>query len=109
MNQDIEQGVRSALDQFQDFCLLQIIGAWFADAPDPALLIDEMLAKWEAITRERYEKAARQNAEATGIITIGGEWLDQVIEEAKKQIRTSLVRQIGEADLNSHHASGSVM
>ena len=96
-NLRIEQGVNEALKSFQNFCLDQIVAAWFADAPDPTALIDEMLAKWEAMTRSRYARAARQQSEATGIVTTGGTWLDEVITESKQRIRTALGKAIGEA------------
>lgn len=101
MNQETEQGVREAMEQFQSFCQSQIVAAWFADAPDPQALIDEMLEKWSAITRSRYERVARQRAETTGIISDGGQWLDDVLGEAQKRIRTSLARQIGEVATDS--------
>lgn len=96
-----ERGVNEALKSFQNFCLDQIVAAWFADAPDPAALTDEMLDKWERMMRSRYGRAARQQSEATGIITTGGTWLDDVLEESKKRIRASLGRAIKDATLTA--------
>lgn len=96
LDPETEQAVRKALDQFQSYCLTQIVAAWFADAPDPAALVDEMLGKWEASTRTRYERAARQRTEATGVISVDDQWLDEVLAEANKRIRASLAKSIGE-------------
>lgn len=98
---EIEQAVRKALTQFENFCVSQIIAAWFADAPDPASLVDEMLGKWEASTRSRYERAAKQRTEATGVISVDDQWLDEVLAEANKRIRASLAKSIGDQSIVS--------
>ncbi len=94
MRSDIEAGVREAQENFQGFVLVQIVAAWFADAPDPEALVEEMLAKWSDGMRRRYSQAARQQAEATGIIVAEDDWIDSVIHEARLRIRKSLIAAI---------------
>lgn len=98
-DQRIEQGVNEALKSFQNFCLDQMVAAWFADAPDPAALIEEILTMWEAANRARFARAARQQSEATGIVITGGTWLDDVITESKKRIRAALDKVISDATI----------
>ncbi len=94
MNPRIAEGVTEAEKDFHTFLILQMMGAWLADAPDPDLLIEELLSKWESRMRTRYAKAARKQAEATGVIVTGGDWLEEVIAETTKRLRISLAKLV---------------